>query len=745
MHLKRTMLTVLAAVVLCGMLLWPGAVAAEPQDEPNTESVEVTTPLEEGFVSYLEQGSLRLLGHPASGTVALEDAASGRVWQSNPVDYRDDPVARGSNRTRLGSQLWLSYITAERDFEETNSTKDCDPEAGGIVMEVREDALWVTYQFEEAMVTLSVVYRLVDGHLSVEVPFDSIQETGTNQLYRVTLLPNFGGARSDESGYFVLPDGCGAIMRFNNQKTTAQRVELDVYGRDGIYKQESAMLDILPATLPMYAAVFDDGTGYLAVAEKSAAGSTLSAVTSGVESSLNTASFTFTYRAAEEVVFLDRTSAAVSVYMAAPVNNQAGAFAVAYYPLEADQAHIAGVAEAYREILEADGFRKQNDLSFSTALDVYNGVQKRKTFLGIPYTAYEPLTTWSALSEMVDAFGENGDVSVTLKGWSKSGSASGRVDGKWNPAGSLGKAAEFTALSEKDGVRLYPFAELNVFSKSGNGASKLRSSVVAVNRKRLSYYEYSFVTGQRVLNGKESVLLNPLKMVEVGKKLIASFTKKGVNAVAYGGVGNLLYSDMGDDKIGIAKMQDLCVELLAATAESADCLLESPNAYALPYASEITYLPMRSNEFDMTDETVPFLQMVLHGYVRYYNTPLNLCGDSQNAFLFAVESGSMPAFALMDSAYETVKNTTLEDLYACEYDLVGNYCLELAQQLKAAVGGLEAVAVTEYRILDGGVRYIEYENGEALYVNYSDSEMTVGDVVLPAGSYCRCEKAEVAE
>ena len=390
MRLKKAILNITAGLAI-GCLLLPCAASA------NT-APQTAAPLSEegeGWFCYEQQDSLRLLAHPESGTVALEDSAAGRRWQSNPINYKEDPIARGSNRTKLGSQLLISYVDADRNLVETNSVKDCDSENGGIRMEYKQDALWVTYTFEEAQIALSLVYRVEKDSLQVEIPFESIRETGDNVLTNVTVLPNFGAATAEEEGYFVLPDGCGALLRFNNKKIQARKVQLAVYGTDGVYRPTTTMLDLLPATLPMYGAVFGEKTGYMAVAEKGAAGATLEAVTGGAESSYSTACFSFSYRACEEVTFLDRTNAATSVYMAAPINNQGSAFAVGYYLLNKSEAHIAGVADKYRRHLEADGFKKQEDLSFASSLSVLSGAQKRKTFLGIPYIAYEPLTGWN--------------------------------------------------------------------------------------------------------------------------------------------------------------------------------------------------------------------------------------------------------------------------------------------------------------------------------------------------------------
>lgn len=744
MYLKKAYRAGLAcAALLCALILpgasLPGAASVEPASLPTGGAA--TPP--DGFQCYAQREGLRLSAEAATGTILLEDTQDGRTWLSNPREYRKDPVARGANRTRLGAQLWLSYIDEDQKIAEANSVSDCDPETGGLRLEAVEHGLRTTYRFDDAQITLAVEYRLEDGRLQVSVPFDAIEERGGHILTGVTLLPNFGAAGAADSGYFILPDGCGALLRFNNGKYTAEDIQLAVYGADAVYAPASGTLDILPATLPMFAAVYADGGGYMAVAEQSAAGAKLRASTGGKTSSYNTASFTFAYRAAEEVVFLDRTNAATSVYMAAPVTNQGTAFRVDYYPLHGEEAGIAGVARRYRSLLETKGFRRQTDLGFAVNLDVYGGVEKRKTFLGIPYTAYEPLTTWDDLGHMLDDFTALGcGASVTLRNWNSNGAVRGRIDSGWKPAGSLGSRAQFEALAGRPDVRLYPFVELNAYQKSGNGVWRLFDSVVAVNRKRLTRYSYSMVTGEKRLNEQGGVLLCPEKVLSVGRRVKEAFADNGVGRIALSGVGNLLYTDLGGEQTGIVRMQEQTTALLAEMSASLGCMLVRPNAYAIPYAEEVCGLPVRSNAFDMADESIPFIQMVYQGYLRHYNVPLNLCSDSQKALLFYIESGSLPAFALMQDDYDTIAHTDLSHIYAGAYTQVRDACLRQTEELRAALDGLEDAAVRDYRILESGVRKIVYETGDVILVNGTDREITAEGQAVPTCSYVRYTEGE---
>lgn len=56
-------------------------------------------------------------------------------------------------------------------------------------------------------------------------------------------------------------------------------------------------------------------------------------------------------------------------------------------------------------------------------------------------------------------------------------------------------------------------------------------------------------------------------------------------------------------------------------------MVSGGNAYLFPYARHIVQAPMSDSGFHITDESVPFYQIVLHGYVDYAGMPYNLAQE----------------------------------------------------------------------------------------------------------------------
>ncbi len=60
-------------------------------------------------------------------------------------------------------------------------------------------------------------YTLTEDAFQASVLTSRIQEEKDSyRMYSVTLLPYFGAGSSEDEGYMFVPDGSGALIRFNN-------------------------------------------------------------------------------------------------------------------------------------------------------------------------------------------------------------------------------------------------------------------------------------------------------------------------------------------------------------------------------------------------------------------------------------------------------------------------------------------------------------------------------------------------
>ena len=157
---------------------------------------------------------------------ALVNKHNGYVWWSSPINAGGDTIAAPVLKNELGSGLVLT--AAQINERSTTNVRSGDTGKTAIGYSEIKDGIKVTYNFRKIGITVPVNYTLGKDFLQVSVDTTQIKEkndakSGSPVLaYTLAVLNAFGAAGSDEEGYFVIPDGSGAIINFNNEKYAAK-------------------------------------------------------------------------------------------------------------------------------------------------------------------------------------------------------------------------------------------------------------------------------------------------------------------------------------------------------------------------------------------------------------------------------------------------------------------------------------------------------------------------------------------
>ena len=109
------------------------------------------------------------------------------------------------------------------------------------------------------MFNVNVVYRLEGNSLVVEVPMAEIEYREDYPVYNLSVLPYFGAAGTDEEGYMLVPEGGGALINFNNGKTTQNSYYANLYGWD-IAQDRKAVVHETEAYFNVFGEAKDGGS-----------------------------------------------------------------------------------------------------------------------------------------------------------------------------------------------------------------------------------------------------------------------------------------------------------------------------------------------------------------------------------------------------------------------------------------------------------------------------------------------------
>jgi hypothetical protein len=230
-------------------------------------------------------------------------------------------------------------------------------------------------------------------------------------------------------------------------------------------------------------------------------------------------------------------------------------------------------------------------------------------------------------------------------------------------------------------------------------------------------------------------------------KLVASFQKSF--SKQYAGVSNLGLHDLGTTIISDNNNKQASNRQEAAeyagqsikTLSGYNLMIEKGNAVTLPCAGAVINSPDRDSGLNLVDYPVPFYQMVMHGYLPYSSTPVNLEDDTESAFLKAVEGGASLQYCVMAADNNVLKNTAYSAYYSINFDVWKSTINKAYQELDSATGDCVDAFITEHQRLAPEIYSVTYSNGKQLAVNYTDEAYDSGAVKIAPRSYTVVKEA----
>lgn len=592
---------------------------------------------------------------------------------------------------------------------------------------------------EKANFTVVLEYRLDGDSLVVTVPTGQIEETEGFRVRNFELLNFFGAAGPDEEGYMVVPDGSGGLIHLNNGKANAEIYAQRVYGDDlndnsGRRGQISEY-----ARLPVFGLKTGDHAMFAEIT-KGEAIANITASVSGRQNSYNNIHASFLIRGEDELELYKGTR--VEEIQLLTDERFKGDVEIRYSFLSGADATYSGMAKRYRERLEAEGKLKpleaEGDLPFY--VDVLGAVDKRKSFLGVPYKGIVPMTTVEQAGEIAEALKQNGIGNVQMRylGWFNGG-MNHSLPTDVDIIGKLGNKKKLQSLAaqlEADGGMLFPDVAFQHVLKKSFAFKSASDAARHVTREQAwrTPYNRAFNSMDRDLG--IYYLLSPAKLPHVVDEFMDSYDGFKLDALALRDLGSLVHADYRVSRpIFRDTAKNIVTEQLGKLSEQySNLLITGGNAYALPYAQHAVNVPMEGSNYNIVDEVIPFYQMVVHGYIDYAGSPINL-HDEQDVrlhLLRAAEYGAAPHFLWSYESSSNLKFTAYDTMFSTEYTNWLNDAADMYAKLNEAIGGLRSQKIDDHIKHREGVVETRYENGTSVYVNYTDKPVTVGGVTIDA-------------
>ena len=591
-------------------------------------------------------------------------------------------------------------------------------------------------------------YSLDGRSLVASVPFDRIAYRSFYPMIRLDILPFMGAGGLEDEGYLFVPDGSGALVYFNNEKQNQIAYNIGVYGWDEAMPRRAVVSDN-KAAYPVFG-IQKNGAALLCVIEEGSAYASVHADVSGRNCSYNSvyASFDIVHGALMDIS--GRSDRAVYQYESGLPADEG---ITLRYTICADSGYV-GMAKEYRSWLQSkypDLGKHASGSGVPVAVEIVGAVNKTRHRLGIPFDLPLKLTSYREMESMINDFAGFGwrNAHVKLNGWFNR-SVDHSVPTTIKLIRELGNKRNFTGIvsaAEHNNFRLYPEVDFLYIKdvKAFRGYSLYRDSARYVNRERIEKYPYSFVWfGERKQWGKLSHVARPASMMSMIDRFVQKGSSLGLQNIAFRNIGSRLSGDYNEKRrVSREAAMRMRQEKLAELNNSGiGVLVNTGFSYSVPWASIITDMMLDDQSFGITDVSVPFFPIVLHGLVPFTGKAINLAEDYTRNVLKTIESGAGLYFSFMIEETAELQETKFRQFYANEYHKWVGDADALYRQFSADFGRLYNQAIVDHSILSSGVTMTMYEDGTRVIVNISANDWNYNGNIVKADNYIVLGKGE---
>lgn len=708
---------------------------ADDEEKPVTEDEALAE-----MTEMAKTDILTLYVNEATCIFAVKDNRSGYIWWSTPYDYETDPLAGGVQRNLMASTITYRPLDLDTNVmvNTTTLSKEASVNKKTFYVEKIDNGVKFTYEFLGHNLSIPVSVRLDEDKVRIRIHTDEINERidddNTLKRYRLVtmdLVRSFGAGRADEEGYILIPDGSGAIINFNNGKTSTQVYRGQVYGEDLAISKTTAPTKAEQVYLPVLGIVkeFDGKSAAMlgVVTEGDAYAYVNASVNGQATTSINSAWFSFEFRATDTYTMGTKTP--LTVFQSGDV--RIDDIEVCYYIMSGDEIGTADLAETYRNYLVNEkGLQKQSmEDSNALYLTTYGGTVKKQSILGFPVDMQTVATSYSQAQEILQKLSDLGvdDISLIYNDFNDSG-VRNRVSTGADYSKKLGGQNEFRNLyqfcTNKD-YTVYPGVDFMEYSQSGNGYSFTLNSSKRITNAYATQTDFELAYGTPDTEVKPTwTILSPYYWPDVFNKLVKSFNEEGITNISLNQATACLYSDFGrknsegkehivrNDSIkilteGYQKLRDAGIGIIAQ-----EC-----NAYALPYVNSITNIPLYSSNYDLFDYDVPFYQMVIHGLIPYSSKAVNASSNAEELLLLSLMTGSGVHYEMMYSSPNEFTDCSYDTLFYSDYaGWLDNAAAEY-KLFNGIVSSLSDKTITKFERISAKVLSLTYSDGTVIEVD----------------------------
>ncbi len=683
------------------------------------------------FVSDL--GNLRLYLQRKNVNIAVYDKTSDYYW----LGYTDQ---RGVGYTERLRNFIDSGITVEfydsASLTEVNIPVTHKDAASQITYQIFANGFKANINLSKYGISFDLEVKIDQDELKVLIPHNSIVEIPIKtpamkyakeyKLKSVYVFPFFGADNYEINGYAMIPDGSGALIRYENKPFDTAYIKR-IYGRDLGIQAALTSGAHLKEESELKHPIFGINHGYNQQAFFAEIHSGFGAAELHSYpfkyNNINLNTTFFVYRTRDQMLIRLSGGEITSI----PLINKDPYefdFNMSYAFLNGEEANYSGMARHYQKSL---GLEKDEDQVMDMHIE-FVGLDEKPSLFGKEKVVLTPYKEALQIIEELSLVADN--LLITYKNYNQYG-LYGKTPYKFAANNKLGGAKGFKRLvqgiEDLGNVELSLVASPVVTSKPG---------VFDQTLKRTSLDMFSLST-----KSAQTPRARLLSVTDFSKRILKNakgYQKYDVSHLSLSGIGDISFSYKGSK--GVVYREEMINQVIfeMENLNNYQIGLYEPDSYLYPFINAYYQTPYQANTYAYITDSIPFISLVLSGNTRLYTPYLNYMHNVKAMELKMIEYNLRPSFIITSREGHKLRFTNFEHLLTTYYGswddkIVDSY--NAVKDLKPFVG---KAMLSHYYPLDGLAKVV-YENG-VVYVNHTDQAILYEGFSIPSFGYLVVEE-----
>ena len=749
-----------------------GVVSDRPVSATNTKKgVNGVMLTDQGMTVIAENEYLMMSFSNKDDLFIIKDKKTGETFRSYPEPIYETTLGKDETSDLPAYDLSTEtgqFITSPVFVGYTKSGMD-----GGFVLGVNqmkrvktvyyiENGVRIRYEMTDLQLEFSVEITIENNELVYRIPVNGIieregleneQQDRRPLLASLSVLPYLGAHRNGQEGYFVTPDGTGALTRFDVARiSNYNEYSKKVYGSDLTFDNlETPDYNNMLVTIGAYGIVENikgDGSSNINKTANSMLTSFIKEGDSNVDLKISNPGirslpfyaiyYQFNYRNFYKL----QISNSGTQYDMIVKDKQLGDVEqrITFDLSEEDSYTYVDVADKVREKLLAQWKERYGiDLTMGSNADA--PILNLKMFMGAKNVfggvanQIKVMTDFEGVQNIYNELSEKGasDLRLSLLGWQKGGYY-WNCTSKLKPDSSFGGVSGLEELNQwakdKDITLALDNNLLIIYGSPSNGATFRNAAVKQANTFYLNYMINT--TSGVYRNTTDFYVLSPKYFdAELLEDVISRLKDYGAANVELQQIGDMVYSDYNEENpLYRVQMISKYIKWLKAYGENFDQVsVYTGNSYAIPFVNTVLDIPIEKSSNIVLDEQIPFMQIVYHGLVNYYSAPVNNQDDDEFYMLKSIEYGALMSYELTEEKTSVLQYTYYNGLYKSQYSNLHDEIIDRYNTVAEAVKPFIHMEITDHYQVDASKNIFctVYSDGTRVYVSYETGSVTVKD------------------